>query len=95
MKKLDKIYWGAALGIIVPALALLIFYLLKYNYLSLGEFLRGFHQMGILTHIVSLAVIPNLILFFAFMRKNYLRGGRGGLLATFIFAFLVMVIRFT
>jgi len=95
MKKLDKIYWGAALGIIIPTIALLIFYLLKYDYLSLGKFLRSFHQMGILTHVVSLAVIPNLILFFAFMRKNYLRGGRGVLLATFIFAFLVMIIRFT
>ena len=95
MRKLDKIIWGAVLGIVVPSLAVLIFYLLKYDNMSLGQFLRSFHQMGVLTHVVSLAVIPNLILFFAFMQKNYLRGGRGVLLATFLFAFLVLIIRFT
>ena len=95
MKKLDKLVWGAILGIILPSVSLYIFYLLKYNHMGLGTFLRSFHEMGILTHVISLSVIPNLILFFLFMQKNFLKGGRGVLLATFIFAFLVLIIRFT
>ena len=95
MKKLDKIGWGAFLGILLPTIALYIFYKIKYDNLAIDEFLRSFHEMGILTHIISLAVIPNLVLFFLFIHKNYLKGGRGVLLATFIFAFLVLIIRFT
>ncbi len=95
MKKLDKIYWGALLGILLPAVALYVFYKIRYDHMLLGNFLRSFHTMGILTHIISLSVIPNLILFFLFMRKNYLKGGRGVLLATFVFAFMVLIIRFT
>jgi len=95
MKKLDKIIWGAMLGILLPAISLFIFHKVKYDHMQLWEFLRSFHRMGILTHVISLSVIPNLILFFLFMQKNFLKGGRGVLLATFIFAFLVLLIRFT
>ena len=95
MRKLDKIGWGLLLGILLPAFALYIFYKIRYDHIAPGEFLRSFHKMGILTHIISLAVIPNLVLFFLFMSRNYLKGGRGVLLATFIFAFLVLIIRFT
>jgi hypothetical protein len=95
MKKLDKIGWGAFLGILLPAVALYIFYKIRYENLGISEFLKSFHEMGILTHVISLSVIPNLILFFLFMHKNYLKGGRGVLLATFLFAFLVLIIRFT
>lgn len=95
MKKLNKISWGLFFGILLPAISLYVFYKIKYDNMELGEFLRSFHQMGILTHVISLSVIPNLVLFFLFMRKNYLRGGRGVLLATFLFAFAVLIIRFT
>ena len=83
------------MGILVPAISLYIFYKIKYDHMALGEFLKSFMDMGILTHIISLSVIPNLVLFFLFMQKNFLKGGRGVLLATFLFAFLILIIRFT
>lgn len=95
MKKFDKILWGLLFGLLLPALSLFIFYKLKYDNMALVEFLRSFHKMGILTHVISLSVIPNLVLFFLYMSKNYLKGGRGVLLATFLFAFGVLIIRFT
>jgi len=95
MKRLDKMSWGTILGLIVPFIAIVVFYFIKYDHISFGEFIRNFKNMGVLTHVISLAVIPNLVLFFAFMQKNYLKGGRGVLLATFIFAFLVLIVRFT
>lgn len=95
MKKLDKMIYGAMLGILLPAISLYVFFRIKYGHMDLWEFLRSFHDMGILTHVISLSVIPNLVLFFLFMQQNFLKGGRGVLLATFIFAFLVLIIRFT
>lgn len=95
MKRYNKMIWGLGLGILLPATTLYIFYKIKYDHMLLGEFLSSFHEMGILTHIISLSVIPNLVLFFLFMHKNFLKGGRGVLLATFLFAFLILIIRFT
>ena len=95
MKRYNKMAWGLGLGILLPALSLYIFYKIKYDNMGLWEFISSFHEMGILTHIISLSVIPNLILFFLFMHKNFLKGGRGVLLATFLFAFLILIIRFT
>lgn len=95
MRKLDTVATGCIAGIVLPLLAFTVFYLVRYSDLSLVEFLKVYKNLGILTHIISLSVIPNLILFFAFIRKNMLKGARGVLVATFIFTFTVIIIRFT
>ncbi|MFH0760108.1 MAG: hypothetical protein V2A67_01230 [Bacteroidota bacterium] len=95
MKKLDKVVIGCVIGILVPLIAFTVFYFVRYSDLSLMEFLKVYKSLGILTHIVSLSVIPNLLVFFGFIQKNLLRGARGVLLATFIFTFTVIILRFT
>jgi len=91
---MNRFWFGLAVGIVVPALAMLIYYLYRYADLSLWEFLKVYFNLGILTHIISLSVLPNLLLFFGFIRKNWLNGARGVLLATLLFAITVAVIRF-
>lgn len=95
MSRLNKLWIGLLFGLLVPAIALLIFYFVKYSDLSLIEFISTFKKQGILTHIISLAVIPNLLVFFGFIQKNYLLSARGVLLSTFIFTLIVLIIRFT
>ncbi len=94
MKKFDKVWIGAILGIVVPLIAFVIFYFVRYSDLSLGEFLKVYKNLGILTHILSLSVLPDLLVFFGFIQMNYLKGARGVLLATFLFAFTVLIVRF-
>lgn len=85
---------GSVLGILVPFISLLLYVEIKFDELSLIDFLQGYLKLGILTHVISLAVLPNLLVFFIFIQTNLLKAARGVLLATFLFAFTVLIIRF-
>lgn len=86
---------GVATGLFMPALSLWIYVLLRYEELTFTEFLQGWFRMGILTHMISLAVLPNLPVFLIALQANMLKAGRGILLATFLYAFTVLIIRFS
>lgn len=94
-KKVNRMWVGTVLGIVVPAVSLLVYQQLKFDDLSFFEFIKTYFKIGILTHVISLSVIPNLVVFFAFVNTDYLKAGRGVLLATFIFAFTVLILRFS
>jgi len=93
-QKLDYLWVGLAAGILVPAIAITIYYLVRYSGLSLMDFFKVYKNLGILTHIISLAVLPDLLVFFLFIRQKMLKSARGVLLATFLLTFLVLIIRF-
>lgn len=87
-------YIGLVTGLLVPVIALLVFYLVFFNRLSPGEFLEGLIVRGKLSSVISLGVIPNLLVFFIFIWLNYLYSARGVLAATLIFALLVVITKF-
>jgi hypothetical protein len=93
-KKFNQLWIGLIVGLGVPAIALACYYFARYSNLSLIDFARVYKNLGILTHIISLSVLPNLLVFFLFIRQNYLKAARGVLMATFLFTFVVLVIRF-
>jgi hypothetical protein len=90
----NKLWIGLAAGILIPVIALICYYFARYSNLSLVDFIQVYRNLGILTHIISLSVLPDLLVFFLFIRKNQLKSARGVLLATFLFTFTVLVIRF-
>ena len=94
-KKIDQLWLGTLTGMIVPAISLYLYVFLRFDDLAFGDFLKTWLKMGILTHMISLAVIPNLAVFFLFIRLNYLKAARGVLLSTIIFAIAVLIIRFS
>jgi hypothetical protein len=95
MKKvnLNQVWIGMVLGLIIPFIALTCYYFARYSSLSLVDFVKVYKNLGILTHIISLSVLPNLLLFFLFIRQELLKSARGVLLATFLFTFIVLIIR--
>jgi len=90
-RKADKIWVGLLAGIILPFLVMLIVYLSSYAYLTAPEFLRKMAFQAVFLKLLSLCVVPNLGTFFLFYKSRYDRAARGVILATFIFAILVMV----
>ena len=84
---------GFTLGLILPLISFLIFYLFRYRDIPLVEFFNYVYFRHVLSPLLSLNILPNLILFFIFIRKNYLFSARGVLIATFIFAVLVLIIK--
>jgi len=92
--KLNNLWIGLAAGLIIPEIALTCYYFVRYSNLSLIDFFKVYKNLGILTHIISLSVLPDLLVFFLFIRKNLLKSARGVLLATLLFTFVVLCIRF-
>jgi hypothetical protein len=85
--------YGLILGLILPPLTLVIFWLVKSD-LGLWNFLQRFQVLGMLSKVVSLAAIPNLLLFFVFIwtRRNF--SARGVIFATLVMAFAMLILKF-
>lgn len=84
---------GFVSGIILPVISFFIFYLIRYGGVPMTEFLKYTYFRGILSSLLSLNILPNLIVFYLFIRKDYLLSARGVLLATFLLAGLVLIIK--
>jgi len=81
------------MGIILPVIIFLITYLVKYSELEFMVYLQKIWQMKILLKLVYLCVLPNLGVFLLFLRIKYERAARGVVAATFIYAFMVMIVQ--
>ncbi len=90
----DRLLIGWLLGIISPLIIFLIVYELKYRDMEFMVYLRNVWQMKIFLKILSLCVFPNLGFFFLFYRLKYDMAARGVIMATFMYAFFVMVGKF-
>lgn len=93
--KINNLKLGLALGILAPALTILIIYLVQFTDYGLKELVDMLVSKRVFTKIVSLCVIPNLALFFLFLNKNYFYSARGILMATVLFALFVFITKFT
>lgn len=87
----DKIWVGLVFGIVLPLLVMFLFYLSSYAYLTIPNFLRKMIFSAIIFKLLSLCAIINLGSFFFFYQTKNDNAARGVILATFIFAFIVML----
>jgi len=85
---------GLAVGIILPIIIMFLFYESR-NMESFNDFYQLVTKAGILTHLISLCVLPNLLMFFIFMWTNRLQSARGIIAATFIYTFIVLIMKLT
>ncbi len=92
-KKFDHIRIGAIAGLVAPLLILVAVRYFRYSQINFGEFFVEMWNMKLLIKILSLCAFPNLGLFFIFIRTNRMQSAKGVLLATFIYAFVVMFYR--
>ncbi|OFY52390.1 MAG: hypothetical protein A2Y87_11120, partial [Bacteroidetes bacterium RBG_13_46_8] len=79
---------------IVPLLTVLLFYLVRFNHLSLSGFFNVLVSRNILSSLLSLCVVPNLLVFFIFIWTNMLYLARGVLMATIIFGVIVIIAKY-
>jgi hypothetical protein len=92
--KVNNIYLGIILGIIVPVITVLLAYKIRFNHYNLEEFFNLLVQRKVLSSLLSLCVIPNLLVFLIFIWLNYLYSARGVLLSTFLVGFIIVVVKF-
>lgn len=91
---LDKKWIGFVIGLLAPFLALCGYYLINYRYMSVGDFVDYLKLGDTYTPLVSLCVLANLAAFYPFIWKEKWEGGKGVLAATFVWAALVVFLKF-
>ncbi len=87
----DRILTGWMIGIIAPLLIFMLVYQVNYSETEFKVYLRNVWQMKIFLKILSLCVFPNLGFFFLFYRMKYDMAARGVIMATFMYAFVVLI----
>jgi len=92
-QKFDSLPLGAVLGLISPILAMFGYYLYFYSYMTIRGFIHFLQLGNIYTPLLSLSVVINLLVFFIFIWTDRLFSARGVLLATFIYAGIVVYLK--
>jgi len=93
-KRFNTVLTGLVPGIILPLATLLVMWAVRFEG-TLGDFLSSFHRMGMLSKVLSLAAIPNLLLFFLFIWTDRTLSARGVIFATLLVALVMLVLKFT
>ena len=92
--KTNSMPFGVFLGIVLPLIAFSIFFLYNMDkFPTVNEFTYFLSGSKIFAALVSLCVVPNLIIFFVFIRNNALKSARGVILSTFLFALVVVYLK--
>ena len=84
---------GLILGIVVPLLTLIFINAEANRHLTMLEFLNRLHQSSSLSALFSLCALPNLALFFLFIRKNNYLTVKGIMMATVFMVILVFALK--
>jgi len=88
--RFDRIHTGWLLGTVVPLIIFLITYLVKFSDYEFSVYLNNLWHMRVFFKIISLCVFPNLAFFMLFYRMKYDMAARGIIMATFMYAFVVL-----
>jgi hypothetical protein len=96
MKNIDlnKVWIGLIAGILAPSITLWLYYLINYSGMSIERFVHFLKQGDIFTPLISLCVLVNLAIFYPFIWKEKWNGAKGVIGATFIWAALVIFLKF-
>ena len=93
-ERFDKIITGIAGGLLLPLITLFIVFLFAKDDPPFAAWLKRIEVANIITHIISLCVFPNLIIFLIFNYFDMLRASKGVLAITIAWLILVVSIRF-
>lgn len=91
--RLDKLICGLLSGFFLPLVIGIIVFLFASVDVTFSQYLEQLFLADIMTHIVSLCVLPNLLIFFVFLHFDMLKAARGVLGMTIIWAAIVFIIK--
>lgn len=95
-KLITNNFWAGVIpGLLIPVGFMYLFILAVYKGdSSTVDVVKELYKVGTLPAFLGVSVVPNLILFFQYMRKEYWIGGRGILFATLLYGMAVIYIKF-
>jgi hypothetical protein len=93
VEKFNKLLIGLIPGIIVPIITFIISWNIVYSG-TLAEYYERAHSFSHLSGLISLSILPNLLLFFVAIWLEIYRTARGVILATFLMAIVMLIIKY-
>ncbi len=90
----NSVWLGLMLGLVLPALAPLVFFILQKASTDLLNFIKELSAQGLLLKMLSIGAMLNLGAFFLFINQNRVKVAQGVILATFVYTFLVLLSKF-
>jgi hypothetical protein len=93
IEKYDNLITGIIGGVFLPVIVGFIIFAFTAHGRSLIEYLERISDGNIATHAITLCVFPNVFIFLLFNRFDMLRGARGVLAVTIVWAAIVFAIK--
>lgn len=88
----DRLIYGLLAGVIAPFIIIALFWLFRFNYLSLPEFIHQAITLKVQFKIIAIGVFfADLGLFYLFLRLNKNNATKGVILAVFLYFFLFLL----
>ena len=95
MKRFNHFVSGLVIGFFLPPVAYYIFVFYSFNNADQTQVLKSYYHRHLLTHVISLSVLINLIIFFIFINADSYRAAKGVIGATLIYFLIVLILKFT
>jgi len=87
--------FGLIIGIIFPMLGMLVMYLVKFGGTPFGEFIQTMiNNHKVAAMVLSLSLLANAIPFIYYTNKRLDLTARGILIATMLYAVLIVLLKF-
>jgi hypothetical protein len=93
-EKYDRLLTGIISGVMLPIIIVFFIFIFAKGDTSLQDWFIKISLAGVETHIISLCVFPNVLIFLLFNQFDMLRASRGVLGMTIIWAVIVFLIKF-
>ncbi len=91
---INSTWVGLISGIFLPMVVIIFFYFFQDQDFEIVQLFRFLVEQEVFTKVLSLCIIPNLFIFFIFIWLNMLNAARGVLVSTFIYAFVIVILKF-
>ncbi|MCF8275804.1 MAG: hypothetical protein K9J17_03635 [Flavobacteriales bacterium] len=93
MKK-DSTILGLIIGFIAPLIVMLGFWKFQFGHTSLNGFYEVMVESNNLPGLISIGLLGNLGAFFLFYRLKLDVSARGVIMATFLYGFVIVILKF-
>lgn len=91
----DRLIYGLIPGLIAPFIIILLFWVFRFHYLTLEEFIYQAVFLKVQFKIIAVGVFfADLGLFYLFLRLNKNNASKGVILAVFLYFFLFLITSF-
>ncbi len=91
----DNFFTGLICGLAAPLIAFSVYTKIRFPEEALMNVFQHVKALGIVSTMISLSVFVNLLVFFLFIWSNADRSSKGVLASTFIYAFIVAILKLT